>query len=277
MKVDRRALVALALCWPALAAAPAFAQSLLGDPSAEFELALEQFDQAQQMHAKQRARAVHLFRSAAQRLEGLADSGIISGKLEYNLANCYLQAGDVGLAILHYRRAERLIPGDPLLANNLKEARSRCLTAIEPRGRSTLLRGLFFLHYSIALPLRAQIAMVAFAACWVVLALRNFVPRRALSGLALACLFAAASFGASVGVSLFSDRNEPAGVLLAMDVVTYKGPGTGYQRQFEQPLQPGTEFTLRGRRGAWWNIELPDGKSGWIESASGELVPRQGT
>ena len=44
-----------------------------------------------------------------------------------------------------------------------------------------------------------------------------------------------------------------------MDVAAYKGPGTGYQRKFEQPLQPGVEFTLRGRRGGWWNVELPDG------------------
>lgn len=268
------AFIVVAVCSFTACAAPAVAQSLVGDPNAEFESALQEFDQAQQIQAQNRARAAGLFRSAARRLEALVESGIVNGKLEYNLGNCYLQAGDVGLAILHYRRAERLIPGDPLLVNNLKEARSRCVTAIAPHGRSMLLRGLFYPHYALALSTRARIGMVAFALCWVMLAVRNFLRRRWLSGLALACLLVAASFGASVGVSLWSDRNEPAGVLLTMDVVAYKGPGAGYQRQFEQPLQPGTEFTLRGRRGGWWNIELPDGKSGWVEAAQGALIPR---
>ena len=57
-----------------------------------------------------------------------------------------------------------------------------------------------------------------------------------------------------------------------MDVTVYKGPGTGYQRQFEEPLQPGVEFVLREQRGGWWNVELADGKGGWIEAAAAERV-----
>ena len=60
-----------------------------------------------------------------------------------------------------------------------------------------------------------------------------------------------------------------------MDVVVYKGPGTTYQRQFEQPLQPGVEFTLRQRRGAWCKVELPDGKSGWIETTEVQIIPKK--
>jgi hypothetical protein len=64
-------------------------------------------------------------------------------------------------------------------------------------------------------------------------------------------------------------------VVIGRDVVVYKGPATSYQRQFEQPLQPGTEFTRREARGQWWNIELPDGNAGWIDSAAAELIPRR--
>jgi hypothetical protein len=58
-----------------------------------------------------------------------------------------------------------------------------------------------------------------------------------------------------------------------MDVVAYRGPGTGYSRQFEQPLQPGVEFTLRERRGGWWHVALLDGQAGWIEQSVAALIP----
>ena len=67
------------------------------------------------------------------------------------------------------------------------------------------------------------------------------------------------------------------GPVTGMHVAIYKGPDTGYQRQFEQPLQPGVEFTLRDRtQSGWWKVELPDGKSGWIDAGLAELVPYQG-
>ena len=58
-----------------------------------------------------------------------------------------------------------------------------------------------------------------------------------------------------------------------MDVAVYKGPGVGYQRQFAEPLQPGTEFDMPQQRQGWWEIELPDAKTGWIAAAQAERIP----
>ena len=249
------------------------AQLLLADPQSEFEQALAAFDLAQEMRAGGPDQARQLFRSAAQRLESIAASGVANGRLEYNLGNCHLQAGDLGRAILHYRRAQRLIPGDPLLSDNLKVARSRCLTPIQPTRRSAFLHGVFFLHYDTSVGTRARAAILLYLATWVLLALRNFVRRRWVTVSATVCGVIGLTLGASIMMSRWADRNAPEAVVTAMDVVAYKGPGTSYQRQFEQPLQPGVEFTLRGHRSGWWNIELPDGKSGWIEAVNAELVP----
>lgn len=78
----------------------------------------------------------------------------------------------------------------------------------------------------------------------------------------------------SVAATGGSDRHAAGGVITDMDVFVYKGPGAGYQRRFEQPLQPGVEFTLREGRRDWWNIDLADGNTGWIESASAELITK---
>ena len=48
----------------------------------------------------------------------VAEAGF-SGPLLYNLANCYAQTNQAGLAILNYQRALRLAPGDPDAQGNL--------------------------------------------------------------------------------------------------------------------------------------------------------------
>ena len=174
------------------------AQLLLADPQSEFEQALAAFDLAQEMRAGGPDQARQLFRSAAQRLESIAASGVANGRLEYNLGNCHLQAGDLGRAILHYRRAQRLIPGDPLLSDNLKVARSRCLTPIQPTRRSAFLHGVFFLHYDTSVGTRARAAILLYLATWVLLALRNFVRRRWVAISATVCGVIGLTLGASI-------------------------------------------------------------------------------
>jgi tetratricopeptide (TPR) repeat protein len=242
-------------------------------PPPEFDRALNDFDEGQRLRTDQPDRARQLFRSAAQRLESLAAGGVTNGYLEYNLGNCYLQAGDVGRAVLHYCRAQRLIPRDPLLADNLAVARSRCLLSIPPSRGVAVLRGAFFWHYETSLHNRTVIAVYGYVFFWLLLAARAVVQRRSLLVAAAIAGLAAAACGGSFAAQRWLDRNAPEAVVIASDVAVYKGPATTYQRQFEQPLQSGVEVTVRERRGGWSNIELADGKRGWIESDAVELVP----
>ncbi len=270
----RTYMVLLLSCfWPmtSLCAAPA-----LLDLRQELARALADFDQAQEIQSKQPERARQLFRAAAQRLESTIAAGITNGRLEFNLANCFLQAGDVGRAILHYRRAERLIPRDPMLADNLAVARSRCLTTIRAARQSVLLKRIFLWHYQTSAVGRAKMAFVLYVAFWGLLIVRSFARRRFVAVCAVLCgVFGGVSAG-SVAMTQWTDRNAPEGVITAMDVAVQKGPGAGYQRQFEQPLQPGVEFTRRERRGGWWRVELADGKSGWVEATRAELITSDG-
>ncbi len=239
---------------------------------AEFNQAMIDYDQALSIRETDPDRARRMFRSSAQRLGSLVATGIDNGLLEYNLGNCFLQAGDLGQAILHYRRAERLIPRDPLLTDNLREARSRRITNIEPTRRGAVLRNVFFWHFETTWAARVTAGLVAYALFWLLLSARAFWRRRAIIGCAIACFVLTAMLAGSVTAEYWATQNAPAGVVTAMDVVVSKGPGVGYQRQFEQPLQPGVEFHVCERRGEWWRIELPDGKSGWIEASTADLV-----
>ncbi|MGB0716854.1 MAG: hypothetical protein ACPGXK_13310 [Phycisphaerae bacterium] len=243
------------------------------DPEQRLLEALDLFDQAQEVEPKQRDQAKKLFLKAASMMKTLIREGTRNGKLEYNIGNCYLKAGKLGEAILHYRRAEQFIPNDPLLQDNLREARKRCLTNINARGSQTLLRSVFFLHFSTSLAGRTTLLIVTYVLFWLLLGIRCFVASRPLSVAAMVCLFVSVTVGMSVAIERWQQKNRPEGVVLAIDVAAFNGPGESYKRRFEQPLQPGVEFVLRTRRGDWWQIELPDGNLGWIEAGQARLIP----
>lgn len=273
----RASLIALALLagWACVAPELASASSLVSDEDlllSDFEQALADYDRAQEIQATEPDEARRLFRSAARRFSAVTATGVDNGYLEYNLGNAYLQSGDVGRAILHYRRGHRLIPRDQFLKDNLQVARSKCLVSIPPSRRSSLLRGLFFLHYETSMASRSRVALILYFAVWPVLIMGHFVVRRPARVAAVICAAFALSLLLSVGISIRTDRNTPAGVIIGTDVVVNKGPGASYERQFVQPLQSGVELVVREKRGGWWNIELPDGQTGWIESSHAQLV-----
>ncbi len=271
----RAIILALAALLPLVSASVADDRVLLAlAPDRDvFAQALADFDEAQEIQADKPDRARRLFRQAAQRFQSIVSGGVVNGRLEYNLANSYLQAGDLGRAILHYRRAERLIPQNHMLVENLKVARQRCLTTIQRTRRSTVIRSVFFWHFQTSLSGRMKTAVAAYLLFWLLLTLRSFVPSRSIAILAISMAVVATASTISVASSRWSDRNAPEGVVTSLDVVVYKGPGTGWQRKFEQPLQPGVEFVLQETtNGDWWELTLADGKSGWIEARHAELI-----
>lgn len=246
------------------------------DLIANVEEALSEYERALAVQQVDPARARRLFQSAAQRFRSVASAGIRNGYLEYNLGNAYLQAGDVGRAILHYLRAERLIPRDPFLHDNLAVARKRRLTDIPELPRARLMESIFFWHYQTTSTARAKVAAIAFILVWPLLAVYSATRRRSTLLIAAIAGVMAIAAGFSLATQRWAQRNHPEGVVLSMDVAVYKGPGEGYGRQFEEPLQPGLEFTLDQTRGDWWRIRLPDQTTGWLHSDHAELVSPRG-
>ena len=105
--------------------------------------AQEAYDQGVSLLPTDPEAANHSFRTAVRRFQQLVDNGLVNGRLHYNLANAYLQSGELGLAILHYRNAQQFIPGDAKLRHNLEYVRSLRRNQIAPSGQRAL-AGAFF-------------------------------------------------------------------------------------------------------------------------------------
>lgn len=82
-------------------------------------------DEAARLRAGDPARSERLAADAAAMIEaGLGDDEIDNAPAQRALGNAWLLSGDVGRAVLAYRRAQRADPGDAMVASSLAHARS---------------------------------------------------------------------------------------------------------------------------------------------------------
>jgi hypothetical protein len=210
--------------------------------------------------------ALNAFRIARDGFQAVIDSGVQNGKLYYNLGNAHLRLKEIGHAIAAYRRAQKFIPGDEQLRNNLRFARSLRRDTIRESGQRTFLETVLFLHYSVPFKTRIVVALVAYGLFWLLLLMRLFNRRIRLGYVTLLALFVWVTLAVSIGVSWPDPDNPDEGVLVADDVMVRKGDGESYAPLFAQPIHQGVEFDVLEQREGWVHIELADGNQGWVRN-----------
>lgn len=213
------------------------------------------------------------FAAAAAGYEKISGSGWKSAALFYNLGNAWFKQGNLGRAVLNYRRAEILEPLDPEIGKNLEYAREALeddAASFAPGTWTRIKTG-----PGRMLPLNDW-ALLTLVFYWVTVvvalgALLSASLRRfrgpALKTLGVLLVLAALSTWQARAVS----REEPA-VILSPRVEVRYSPGLEQTEAFV--LHEGTEVrVIRRDEGArWLQIALPDGKSGWVPAASLELI-----
>ena len=252
-------LLGIILCLPGLSQGQTD-QEVLAEAHALFHQASDE---------KQRDTAKDLYHQALLRYEQVYRSQA-KARLAYNIGNTYYRLGDLGRALVNYRRAEKELAGDANLQDNLAFVRSQRLDQFGGSDDKTALSRLN-LHRSLSLTLRTQIFLGLYVAFWLAFALwyrkRSGVPSWIPACLLLATLLASTSVGL--------DTLQPAakeGVIVAPEIVARQGDGGNYQAAFATPLHSGTEFILVQKRGYWFQIILSDGHSCWIPARSAELI-----
>jgi len=219
-------------------------------------------DAAQAQYEKATLRLEHLIR----------DGGIENGKLYYNLGNIWYQRGDLGRSILNYLRAERYIPNNVNLGQNLSFVRQQRKDAFGQTERRKIMSTVFFWHYDLASGTRLRLFALSFIIFWGLAAARLLRKYSWLNGGLLVTGLIAISLFISLTIEARYYRNHPAGVVLASETIARKGDGDTYQPSFAEPLHAGTEFTVLEDRGDWLQIVLPDDRTCWVPRAAVGLV-----
>jgi hypothetical protein len=203
----------------------------------------------------------------------VTDGGVKNAGLYYNIANAYLLKGDIGKAIVNYRRGEKLDNADTNIKKNLAFARSRRVDDVKIKTDQRVLQTLFFWHYDFSIKTRFLLACVFFAGLCISITIAIWAGRNApcttiavIAGVLTIC------FLASVFIEANMQANKICGVITAGEVVARQGDGQNYPTSFKDPLHAGTEFDVLEIRPGWLHIKLADSSDGWIPDNSADLI-----
>lgn len=216
---------------------------------------------------------------AAQAYQQLVDQGFAEAALFYNLGNAYYKQGDVGHALLNYRRAERLAPRDADIEANLKLVRAQIPAQSDTTPGSQSMVGRLAGLTQTWLTLD-ELALTVLAV-WVIfilllIAFSNSRPgsrlRAALPyALTITALVTVLGFAGLVS-RLYLEHTRPEAVVVAEAVVT-DGPGKQKQADNTLTLPPGTEVTLLETRDNWVHLALPNSAvTGWLPATAVEAI-----
>ncbi len=248
-------LAGVAFCGVGLAAAPRAAWAA-GDPTQRMA------DAAARYEAGDIAGAMSVWESLGR--EGLADS-----RLYYNLGNASYQQGDMGRAVLNYRRAQRLAPRDGELRDNLALARARRADGDQmAAGGSAAARAWRGLRARVS---PGELAVSGLVLLWLaaLLTVAGILrwaswPRLRWPLIALGIVLPLVSIAA--WTAEWQDWSGREAVLLAPAVQVTSGPGADFLTLFE--VHAGAELRIEEERGDWMRVSLGEALEGWIPRGS---------
>lgn len=192
--------------------------------------------------------------------QALADEGQALPEVLFNLGNAYYRHGDLGAAILAYRRAQRLAPRDPDIRANLGFAAQSA--GIELPVRKPLAALLLDFSRAEWLGFGAVCfwLLAGALAVWIAWPRFRFVARPAAAVLAALLLLALA------GLALHRDLAQtPEGVVMLAGQKVLSSP-----LETATPLLAAPEGALvrmRENRGIWVEVELGETR-GWLPAAA---------
>ncbi|TDQ07094.1 tetratricopeptide repeat protein [Pedobacter metabolipauper] len=214
------------------------------------------------------------YTEAVQAYQQVLDSGYRSAAIYFNLGNAHYKEDEIALAILNYERAYKLAPGDEDIAVNLQFANLKITDKIEavPEfflskwGRSALL--FFSLKtlsvWSILLSITGFLLLVVylFSVSYALKKVSFYSGVAALVFAILAIVFSYMQQG-------YFDSHQQA--IVFNGTVNVKSAPADHQKTLFV-IHEGTKVKISKRDAGWIRVELPNGNTGWIESASAQEI-----
>lgn len=239
---------------------PALAQSPV-TPTAAMSLANQNYEAGK-------------YAEAAAIYEAIVDSGLRNNIVYYNLGNAYFKQGDLGRAILNYRRAHLLAPRDPDITANLSVARAQTTDKLEAPSEGAWANVVQLMEEWLTLREATLVALMLWLGICILMIVAILKPlwRRWLwiAGAVLAFFLVIGLF--SITNRTYAAENTPSAVMVAKEVDVTSGPGGAGQYLVEFNLHAGAEVRVLESRSGWQRITLPGDLQGWVPAEAVEQV-----
>jgi hypothetical protein len=226
----------------------------------------ELFERANSLYARED------YDGALQLYREIMEDGWEAPELYYNAANCRLRMGEMGTALLMYRRALRLAPGDDDIEANLAFVRSLAEGgAPKPEG-SRLLNALLTPHRSLSVDGTTAVVSTFGFVLALFLCLRVLHQRRLRlwSYCSVAAAFVFFGMATSLSVKLHDERARSEAVVVARSTDVRSGPGEDFVVQ--TTLAEGAEVEVKRTGEQWTEISLGPEFAGWVRSGDVEVI-----
>jgi len=221
----------------------------------------------QGLDAEDRELRLEAFRRAERLFAKLETDGARSADLYANLGNAALQAERLGPAVLAYRRALRVDPGNARALQNLEHARAQLPEWVPRPEPAGLFDSFFFWHRSVPRGQRSLAGAACFALAallvaagirWRQSSLRNAA---VLPGLAWIALLASLALDPAA-------RAMDEAVLTADEAVARAADSALAPSAFPQPLPGGVELRILEERTPWLRVRLANGRDVWLKDSN---------
>lgn len=230
----------------------------------EVEHALDLYNDALASAQEDPDAARTLFAEAAAVFDAVEVAGPVSAEFYRAQGNAHFFAGDIGPAVLAYRRGLERKPGDKRLLDSLAVARAAVKTAYEPGVAATLPETLA--RWRRFVP--QVVVGVVFAASWgglwgvlIVGRLRGGRPRAIIVAALASCSLVTAS---ALGAETWR-RADRSPIVLIAEAEAFNGPSREvYEPTFAAPLSAGVEASVLESRLGWCRISLRTGSETWV-------------
>jgi len=207
------------------------------------------------------------FTEAAAAYDNLIQVGLSSPALYFNAGNACFKAGQVGHAILDYRKAEQLAPRDPDIRANLQFARNQVANYVPalPGNRWTRwLNHISVNEWTIATSVSLGFFFILMASQQVWPKTRKSLNTPAIAlGLVTACL--ALCFYLD-----YTNAQTKAGVITTSEAVVRRGPFDESQSAFT--VRDGAELLVVDSKDNWLQVADAAQHTGWIRTNQLSLV-----
>lgn len=267
-------LIAVILLGFVMSPTVASAQDTVDNPSLTLEQAIAQLDASIQ-HAGKHNADEDIREAAAILAYVLKHEGIASADGELTLGNAYFVGGDLGWAILHYRKGLQIDPSHELLRKNLAHARSFVEPSVPESSKSGWIRSSLLAWQHITDRWTMWFAIIGLLTLASIFwSLRIIDPTKRVP------VKVPVSLGVIGFVALgllsyeqWTVANQRELVIVTPGTGFYSGPSRSvYQEIYDGPLGIGTEAIELDRRDGWVNIRLSNAQEGWIIDEQGAFV-----
>ena len=200
---------------------------------------------------------------------GLLDQDIVNGHVLYNLGNSLYRQERLSEAVLAWRRAEVVLPRDPDLRANLARAREATKERMPALSSA---RPLFFWQRRLSPREGVLLGSLLTGLGFGVLLVARWRRRDwRVVGVCVGAVGALVLLGGADETRTLN--HSPAGLVLAKEVAVRSAVGGQGVDLFQ--LHAGAEVRLREASGEHVQVELSDGRRGWLPAATvGPIVPK---